>query len=552
MLWSNSDVPKVGRAALTGPVDQLTIFLDGQEIVNNPGSAAVVSATRYYTGSGLLATRSTVSGLTFVGTDSQGTLAATLTTAGVATRQRYKPFGEQRGAMNALPSERGFIGQVEDTATGLSYLNARHYDARNAIFISVDPVLSIYDPMSLNAYIYGGNSPIVFSDPTGLEKGANGEARSLCNKKNGTNACAGMFANPNHAAKAESAWMSNWNSGFVAAVNADYAESLKQVDGTSVVELIIQNLVFDYTACKGVSWGCGVEVATSNPAGKIYKGVKVAAKAIGAVDDVADTLKTAKRATKTIPCASFRADTLVLMADGSKKPIGEIEVGDKVVATDPVTGESSVRTVTRLFTHIDDDLLDLVVLTDGGVETIHTTDHHRFWNDTTKAWAEAKDLKSGDRLLTADGDVVTVGGLKRVPGSAPMLDLTVEYDHTFYVALNDTAVLVHNQTCPLMKIADVGKKVSPQKQARHLAGTHNGGGYFNSLDDAQSVLDAFHSGGAEILGVTKTGHIAIRVPGVTGFNNNAAAGFVDQATNIFLVKGTRSVSIVPTSPVWSP
>jgi Pretoxin HINT domain len=167
-------------------------------------------------------------------------------------------------------------------------------------------------------------------------------------------------------------------------------------------------------------------------------------------DDGPSTCTTAAQfvATKT-PCASFRADTLVLMADGTKKPISEVEVGDEVVATDPVTGKTSVRTVTRLFTHIDDDLLDLVVLTEDGVETIHTTDHHRFWNDTSKTWVEAKDLKSGERLLTADGDLVTVGELKRVPGSAPMLYLTVEYDHTFYVALNDTAVLVHNQNCKL-------------------------------------------------------------------------------------------------------
>jgi hypothetical protein len=155
-------------------------------------------------------------------------------------------------------------------------------------------------------------------------------------------------------------------------------------------------------------------------------------------------------ATKAVPCASFRADTLVLMADGSKKPIGEIKVGDKVVATDPVSGKTSVREVTRLFTHIDDDLLDLVVLTNEGVETIHTTDHHRFWNDSTKSWVETKDLKGGERLLTADGDLVTVGELKGVPGAAPMLDLTVEYDHTFYVALNDSAVLVHNQNCGIV------------------------------------------------------------------------------------------------------
>jgi RHS repeat-associated protein len=156
--------------------------LDGQEIVNSPGSAVVVSAARYYSGSGLLATRTTGGGLAYVGTDAQGTLTATLTTAGVSTRQRYKPFGEQRGGLNALPSERGFVGQVEDTATGLSYLNARHYDARNATFLGVDPVLRLYSPESLNAYIYAGNSPIVFSDPTGLEKGANGEDQS-CSAK---------------------------------------------------------------------------------------------------------------------------------------------------------------------------------------------------------------------------------------------------------------------------------------------------------------------------------------------------------------------------------
>jgi hypothetical protein len=106
---------------------------------------------------------------------------------------------------------------------------------------------------------------------------------------------------------------------------------------------------------------------------------------------------------------SFTADTLVLMADGSKKPIGDVEVGDRVVATDPEIGETSVRTVTRLWTHVDDDLLDVVALTEDGVETIHTTEHHRFWNDTTKRWVDAKDLRSGDRLRTTDGDIVTVG-----------------------------------------------------------------------------------------------------------------------------------------------
>jgi hypothetical protein len=100
--------------------------------------------------------------------------------------------------------------------------------------------------------------------------------------------------------------------------------------------------------------------------------------------------------------------------------------------------------------------------------------------------------------------------------------------------------------------ASVGTAISAQRQGRHLAGAaqYSGGGYFNSLDDAQSVLDAFHSGSAQVLGTTRSGNIVVRVPGVTGFNNNPAAGFVDQATDVFFIKGSSSVSVVPANPNW--
>ncbi|MCP4308037.1 MAG: hypothetical protein GY788_24825, partial [bacterium] len=43
---------------------------------------------------------------------------------------------------------------------------------------------------------------------------------------------------------------------------------------------------------------------------------------------------------------SFSGATLVLMADGSRKPIEDIEVGDKVLATDPEAGQTIAREVT--------------------------------------------------------------------------------------------------------------------------------------------------------------------------------------------------------------
>ncbi len=67
----------------------------------------------------------------------------------------------------------------------------------------------------------------------------------------------------------------------------------------------------------------------------------------------------AKRAkAKSCPRNSFVPGTLVLMADGSSKPIEEIAVGELVWATDPETGESSAEPVTDLI--LGDGLKDLV------------------------------------------------------------------------------------------------------------------------------------------------------------------------------------------------
>jgi RHS repeat-associated protein len=149
------------RMVRRDPNGTSTVFLDGQEVVYNSGVNTVVSASRYYAGSSTLAVRSTTNGLTYLGADHQGTIMATLTTGGVSTRQRYKPYGSQRGTSNALTTERGFIGQVEDTAIGLVYLNARHYDPTNGVFVSVDPLPTGYP------YLYGNGNPVVLSDPFG-------------------------------------------------------------------------------------------------------------------------------------------------------------------------------------------------------------------------------------------------------------------------------------------------------------------------------------------------------------------------------------------------
>jgi len=96
--------------------------------------------------------------------------------------------------------------------------------------------------------------------------------------------------------------------------------------------------------------------------------------------------------------------------------------------------------------------------------------------------------------------------------------------------------------------------VSPQKQGRHVldAPEYRGGSYFDSGTDAQRVLDDFHSGDATILGLKSNNDIVVRADNVTGFNHNPGAGFPNQPTNVFFIKGTSSPSVVPYNPTWQP
>lgn len=102
--------------------------------------------------------------------------------------------------------------------------------------------------------------------------------------------------------------------------------------------------------------------------------------------------------------------------------------------------------------------------------------------------------------------------------------------------------------------ASVRSTISSQKQGRHIrgSGNYNGGGYFGSAGDAQKVLDSFHDGSAQVLGATKNGHIVIRSKAAAGYNNNPGARYVDQATDVFMIKGTINPSVVPANPNWSP
>ena len=137
---------------------------------------------------------------------------------------------------------------------------------------------------------------------------------------------------------------------------------------------------------------------------------------------------------------SFAADTPVTMADGTEKPISKVKVGDKVLATDPETGRTEARPVTALIQHSGKHTMVDLTLADGS--KISTTDHHPFWDATTRTFTEAIDLHVGDHVLSDNGSTLTITGAHVYDQSLTAYNLQIDGIHTYYAG--NTPVLVHN------------------------------------------------------------------------------------------------------------
>lgn len=197
-----------------------------------------------------------------------------------------------------------------------------------------------------------------------------------------------------------------------------------------------------------------------------------------------------------LSCAknSFTGDTAVVMADGTTRPIATIKPGDKVQTTDPVTGKVVIATVSKVYRNDDANLTDLAVRNaSGAVASLHTTQHHRFWDVTRNGWVDAADLLVGDQLRSDGGSVITVAAVQSWQGSRWMYDITVDGVHTFYVAAGHDVVLVHN--CALKgRIPDERPNNLPEQMGMNSAKEGYGQVIIRDLGDAPR-LDALYGPG---------------------------------------------------------
>lgn len=82
-----------------------------------------------------------------------------------------QPFGDGQTCADAVPQH--FTGKERDAESGLDYFGARMYSSPTGRFVSPDPSAlssaSFGDPQSLNLYAYARNSPLINTDPSGLD-----------------------------------------------------------------------------------------------------------------------------------------------------------------------------------------------------------------------------------------------------------------------------------------------------------------------------------------------------------------------------------------------
>ncbi|MBB5867706.1 RHS repeat-associated protein [Allocatelliglobosispora scoriae] len=170
----DADGNRLLRREGTGPATVRTLYLPGQEM--RADAAGVITGTRYYTFDGkAIASRSSATGvLTWLVGDHQGTAELSIDAATQAvTLRRQTPYGQSRGPAVTWPNGKGFVNGDREP-TGLVHIGAREYDPLDGRFLSVDPLLDVNRPMSMQGYVYADGNPVTLADPSGKDPCVNG------------------------------------------------------------------------------------------------------------------------------------------------------------------------------------------------------------------------------------------------------------------------------------------------------------------------------------------------------------------------------------------
>jgi len=160
----------------------------------------------------------------------------------------------------------------------------------------------------------------------------------------------------------------------------------------------------------------------------------------------------------------------IWMADGTTKPIDQVQVGDQVLSRDPDTGQDGVNTVTGTISRPADTLVTLALVDPSThkTSTMTCTPGHPVYVEG-KGWIEAGDLVAGNAIVTRTGSALTVASLqwqRDETGNHPftVYNLTVEEDHTYFTGGLDGGLWVHNCAWSVKNFPDRDINYGSEKQ----------------------------------------------------------------------------------------
>jgi RHS repeat-associated protein len=180
MVWDANN--RITSATLNGTTASFTYGAGGERLTKAVGASTTKyplgddyeiapdgTITKYFSAYGVPIAKRVGAGVGaqtyWLHTDRLGSVSVITDGAGAEVwREKYRPYGETLGQGGSQTESRGWIGQRNDSETGLTYLHARYYDPTLGLFLSPDPIRAQF-----NTYGYGPGDPVNGADPTGLE-----------------------------------------------------------------------------------------------------------------------------------------------------------------------------------------------------------------------------------------------------------------------------------------------------------------------------------------------------------------------------------------------
>ncbi|MFJ5264663.1 polymorphic toxin-type HINT domain-containing protein, partial [Streptomyces sp. NPDC088387] len=483
------------RLIRTGADGSRTLYLGEAELTVNAANTSAKAERFYPLPDGSTMVRATGGVRQLMLADHHGTSHTVVDMVDPAmgvTRRKAMPFGEARGQTpTSWPGQRGFVGGVVDEDTGLTRLGARDYDPATGRFIQVDPMVDYGQPATMNPYAYSNNAPATFSDPSGeffpiligiaariaiqaairaaarraaiiaARKAAQAAARraaALARKR-------AIEAAKRAAAKARREAARKAAAAKRAAAKRAAARAAAKRAAARRAAAQARARAARAAARKAAARRAAARKAAARPKPRakprsqpkprpkprqVQRAVKKVAKEVR--NEVRDSAKeeVQNETCEQLGANSFVPGTHVLMADGTTKPIEKVEPGDKVVATDPGTGKTSVQRATATIVGSGTKHLVRVTLKvhDGSgtrTTTVTATAGHPFWVPSLGRWVDAGELKPGHWVRSPEGAWIQVSAVKAwTARKATVHNLTVTDAHTYYVLVGSAPVLVHN------------------------------------------------------------------------------------------------------------